>query len=313
MAHLQKKLYLEQEDFNMRKTGLGKGISSIFADNYTEAVVENKKESNTTLKLSQIETKSDQPRKYFDTEALEALADSIRAHGLIQPIAVRLMESGYYQIIAGERRYRASKLAGLSEIPVVILDADDLKTAQIALIENIQREDLNPYEEAQAFATLMQEFDLTQEQLSQSIGKSRSAIANTLRLLELPEDVLEMLKTGDISAGHARALLGLKDKNIVVETAIKVLDGALSVRDTEELVKRLNKAFDVAGQEEKVPPYEVDYVKDLETRARDLSGRQIKIKAKGKNKVVQIEFSDNEDLEEILVKICGKKIVEGAI
>ncbi len=297
----------------MRKTGLGKGISSIFADNYTEAVVENKKDSALTLKLSQIEPKSDQPRKYFDTEALEALADSIRAHGLIQPIAVRLMESGYYQIIAGERRYRASKLAGLSEVPVVIMDADDLKTAQISLIENIQREDLNPYEEAQAYATLMQDFDLTQDQLSQSIGKSRSAIANTLRLLELPEDVLEMLKTGDITAGHARALLGLKDKDAVVETAIKVLDNALSVRDTEDLVKKLNKLFDLANQEEKVVPYEVDYVKDLEGRARELSGRQIKIKAKGKTKVVQIEYSDNEDLEALLVKVCGKKIIEGIV
>ncbi|MBQ8739371.1 MAG: ParB/RepB/Spo0J family partition protein [Clostridia bacterium] len=297
----------------MRKTGLGKGISSIFADNYTEAVVENKKDSAQTLKLSQIEPKSDQPRKYFDTEALEALADSIRAHGLIQPIAVRPMESGYYQIIAGERRYRASKLAGLSEIPVVIMDADDLKTAQISLIENIQREDLNPYEEAQAYATLMQDFDLTQDQLSQSIGKSRSAIANTLRLLDLPDDVLEMLKTGDISAGHARALLGLKDKGTIVETAIKVLDNALSVRDTEDLVKKLNRLFDLANQEEKVVPYEVDYVKDLENRARELSGRQVKIKAKGKTKLLQIEYSDNEDLEALLVKVCGKKIIEGIV
>lgn len=292
--------------------GLGRGISSIFADNYTEKPAE-KKDGVTKLKLSQIEAKSDQPRKYFNTESLEALADSIKAHGLIQPILVRQTESGFYQIIAGERRFRASKMAGLTEIPVVITDADDLKTAELALIENIQREDLNPYEEAQAYQSLMQDFDLTQEQVAQSVGKSRAAIANTLRLLDLPEDVLEMLKTGDISAGHARALLGLKNKDAIVDTAIKILRDSISVRDTEDLVKKLNKLYDLAEKPEVEPEYVVDYVKDLEDRARSLSGREIKIKSKGKNKVIQIEYSDNEDLETLLVKICGKKIIEGIV
>ena len=154
----------------MKKTGLGKGLSSIFADNYTESVV-SKKESITTLKLSQLEPKSDQPRKYFDSDALEALADSISQHGLIQPIVVRRTELGFYQIIAGERRFRASKMAGLSEVPVVIVDADELKSAEISLIENIQREDLNPYEEAQGYYSLMHEFDLTPEQVSERVGK----------------------------------------------------------------------------------------------------------------------------------------------
>lgn len=295
----------------MKRTGLGKGLESIFADNYTERVEKN--EGISKLKLSQIEPKSDQPRKYFDTDALESLADSIAMHGLIQPILVRKVESGYYQIIAGERRYRASKMAGLTEVPVVIIDADELKTAELAIVENIQREDLNPYEEAQAYASLMDDFDLTQEQLSERVGKSRPAIANTLRLLELPEEVLEMLKTGDISAGHARALLGLKDKDSVIDTAQKILIRSLSVRDTEALVKKLNKLFETAEAVEEEEEYVVDYVRDLEDRARNLSGRQIKIKSKGKSKMIQIEYSDNEDLEELLVKICGKKIIEGVV
>jgi ParB family chromosome partitioning protein len=297
----------------MKKTGLGKGLSSIFADNYTESVV-SKKESITTLKLSQLEPKSDQPRKYFDSDALEALADSISQHGLIQPIVVRRTELGFYQIIAGERRFRASKMAGLSEVPVVIVDADELKSAEISLIENIQREDLNPYEEAQGYYSLMHEFDLTQEQVSERVGKSRSAIANTLRLLDLPDEVLEMLKTGDISAGHARALLALTDKEMIVDTAQKILIRSLSVRDTEALVKKLNRLAQEADEgEDDERQIIIDYVKDLENRARELTGRQVKIKTKGKNKVLQVEFADNEDLETLLVKLCGKNIIEGVL
>lgn len=297
----------------MKKTGLGKGLSSIFADNYTESVV-SKKESITTLKLSQLEPKSDQPRKYFDSDALEALADSISQHGLIQPIVVRRTELGFYQIIAGERRFRASKMAGLSEVPVVIVDADELKSAEISLIENIQREDLNPYEEAQGYYSLMHEFDLTQEQVSERVGKSRSAIANTLRLLDLPDEVLEMLKTGDISAGHARALLALTDKEMIVDTAQKILIRSLSVRDTEALVKKLNRLAQEADEgNDDERQIIIDYVKDLENRARELTGRQVKIKAKGKNKVLQVEFADNEDLETLLVKLCGKNIIEGVL
>lgn len=297
----------------MKKTGLGKGLSSIFADNYTESVV-SKKESITTLKLSQLEPKSDQPRKYFDSDALEALADSISQHGLIQPIVVRRTELGFYQIIAGERRFRASKMAGLSEVPVVIVDADELKSAEISLIENIQREDLNPYEEAQGYYSLMHEFDLTQEQVSERVGKSRSAIANTLRLLDLPDEVLEMLKTGDISAGHAKALLALTDKEMIVDTAQKILIRSLSVRDTEALVKKLNRLAQEADEgDDDERQIIIDYVKDLENRARELTGRQVKIKAKGKNKVLQVEFADNEDLETLLVKLCGKNIIEGVL
>ena len=300
------------------KRGLGRGLESIFADNYSpvEKVVTAtaKKDGVQTIRISEIEPKGDQPRKYFDTESLEALAESISQHGLLQPIIVREGEGGFYQIIAGERRWRASKMANLTEIPAIIMEADALKAAEVAIIENVQRENLNPYEEAQAYASLMKEFNLTQEEVSAKVGKSRPAIANTMRLLELPEDVLDLLKDGAISAGHARALLGLKDKSIIEETANKILDKALSVRDTEALVKKLNKIYEsaqnVADEIEEEDDLIVDYVKDLERKAMSLTGKQIKIQTKGKCRVVQIEFVDNEDLEDILVKLCGSKITE---
>lgn len=296
----------------MKKKALGKGLESIFADNYSfteENAVAN--EGVQTIKISQIEPKLNQPRKYFDPELLEQLADSISQHGLIQPIVVRPVSGGFYQIVAGERRWRASKLANLTEIPAIVMQADELKAAQIAIIENIQREDLNPYEEAQAYKALMNEFDLTQEEVSAQVGKSRSAIANTMRLLDLPEEVLEMLKTGDISAGHARALLGLKNKDDIVDTAQKILIRSLNVRDTELLVKKLNKLFEKKDEILEDDGLVVDYVNDLENRARQLTGRRFKIKANGVRKVVQVEFYDNEDLEEVLAKLCGDKIREG--
>jgi ParB family chromosome partitioning protein len=300
------------------KRGLGRGLESIFADNYSpvEKVVTTtvKKDGVQTLRISEIEPKADQPRKYFDTESLEVLAESISQHGLLQPIIVRKSEGGFYQIIAGERRWRASKLANLTEIPAIVMEADALKAAEIAIIENVQRENLNPYEEAQAYASLMSEFTLTQEEVSAKVGKSRPAIANSMRLLELPDEVLELLKAGDISAGHARALLGLKDKGIIEDTANKILVRSLSVRDTEDLVKKLNKAYENAlnGEEEKVDTSDVivDYIKDLEKKAMSLTGKRIKIQTKGKCRMVQIEYLDNEDLEDIMIKLCGKKIAE---
>ena len=300
------------------KRGLGRGLESIFADNYSpvEKIVTTtvKKDGVQTLRISEIEPKADQPRKYFDTESLEVLAESISQHGLLQPIIVRKSEGGFYQIIAGERRWRASKLANLTEIPAIVMEADALKAAEIAIIENVQRENLNPYEEAQAYASLMSEFKLTQEEVSAKVGKSRPAIANSMRLLELPDEVLELLKAGDISAGHARDLLGLKDKGIIEDTANKILIRSLSVRDTEDLVKKLNKAYENAlkGEEEKVDTSDliVDYIKDLEKKAMSLTGKRIKIQTKGKCRMVQIEYVDNEDLEDIMIKLCGKKIAE---
>lgn len=297
------------------KKGLGKGLDSIFADNYIEATASSQ-EGAQTLRVSEIEPKADQPRKYFDQEALEQLAESIKQHGLLQPIIVRESAGGFYQIIAGERRWRASKLAGLTEVPVIIMQADALKAAEIAIIENIQREDLNPYEEATAYRSLMEQYELTQEEVAEKVGKSRSAVANTMRLLELPEEVIDMLKTGDISAGHARALLSLKNKDeeAVVEVAKDILVRSLSVRDTEMLVKKLNKLFEKATNEPNQPKnddkLEVDYVKELERKAMTLTGKRVKISANSKVKTLQIEYFDNEDLEEILIKLCGKKIID---
>jgi ParB family chromosome partitioning protein len=295
----------------MKKKALGKGLESIFADNYTftdDSAIKN--DGVQTIKISQIEPKLNQPRKYFDSELLEQLADSISQHGLIQPIVVRPVSGGFYQIVAGERRWRASKLANLTEIPAIVMQADELKAAEIAIIENVQREDLNPYEEAQAYRALMEEFDLTQEEVSSKVGKSRSAVANAMRLLDLPDEVLEMLKTGDISAGHARALLGLKNKDDIIDAAHKILIRSLNVRDTELLVKKLNKLFEKKDEVLDEDELVVDYVNDLETRARQLTGRRFKIKTNGAHKVVQVEFYDNEDLEEVLAKLCGDKIRE---
>lgn len=295
----------------MKKERLGKGIASIFAENYIEETV--KDNGVETIKISLIEPKSDQPRKYFDEESLEQLADSIKQHGLLQPIIVRRIGGGFFQIVAGERRWRASKMAGLTEIPAIIIEADEMKASELAIIENVQREDLNPYEEAVAYKALMDTYGLTQEEVAQRVGKSRSAIANTLRLLDLPDDVLEMLKSADISAGHARALLGLKNKDAIVDVAMKILEFSLSVRDTEDLVKKLNKDYEKslkADEGEQEDELAVDYAKDLERRAMSLTGKIVKIKSKGKKKSVEIVYVDNEDLEDILVKLCGKEITE---
>ena len=300
------------------KRGLGRGLESIFADNYSPvekiATATVKKDGIQTVRISEIEPKADQPRKYFDTESLEALAESILQHGLLQPIILRESAGGFYQILAGERRWRASKMAGLTEIPAIIMEADELKAAELAIIENVQRDNLNAYEEAQAYSSLMNEFSLTQEEVAAKVNKSRSAIANTMRLLDLPDEVLELLKAGDISAGHARALLGLKDKEIIVDTAQKILIRSLSVRDTEALVKKLNKIYEASlkGEDENEVDDDliVDYIKDLERKAMSLTGKQIKIQSKGKCRLVQIEYVDNEDLEDILVKLCGRKITE---
>ncbi len=294
------------------KKGLGRGLDSIFADNYID-VSTSKNDGIQTLRLSQIEPKADQPRKHFDEEALLELSDSIKRHGLLQPIIVRESTQGYYQIIAGERRWRASKLAGLDEIPAIIMQTDELEAAEIAIIENIQRQDLNPYEEATAYKALIDQYGLTQEEVSEKVGKSRSAIANSMRLLDLPDDVLEMLKTGDISAGHARALLGLKNKDIIVDTAEQILVRSLSVRDTEGLVKKLNKEYEkglLPKEENESEEIEVDYIKDLEKRAMHITGKRVKIKNKGKVSTVEIDFYGNDDLEDILIKLCGKDIIE---
>ncbi len=287
-----------------KKSGLGRGLDSLFLDTLEDDV---KKEGVQQLKISLIDPKSGQPRKTFDGEALAQLADSISAHGVLQPILVREIGGDRYQIIAGERRWRAAKLAGLGEIPAMILDKDELSVAQIALVENIQRENLNPIEEAMAFRSLADEYGMTQDELSRQVGKSRSAIANAIRLLELPEAVLKMVAAGDLSAGHARALLGLRDRDLIIVLAKRTVEESLSVREVEEAVKKANRPAKVKPEPE--PTFRVDYVAELERKMMQGLGRKVKISAVGGKKSVSLYFEDNEDLEVLLRSIMGDEFV----
>ena len=288
------------------KRGLGKGLDSIFSEN-----LEEEKSGLTMLRLADIEPRKGQPRKVFDPEALSQLADSIAANGVIQPIVVRRSAGGFYEIIAGERRWRASKMAGLTEVPVVVMDIDDQKTAELSLIENIQREDLNPVEEASAYKILMETFKLTQEQLAQRVGKSRSAITNSLRLLDLPAEVLKLLSDGDISAGHARALLGLTIKNDILTLAELIVTKGLSVRAVEDLVRKMNaEAANPKVVETAVETGgEVNYITELEKALRRKFGRKVKIFHGKKSKRIEIEFSDERDLQTLLTQIGGDDLL----
>lgn len=288
-----------------RQSGLGRDFYAILDDNMLDA----KKGAGENIRISDIEPRHDQPRKTFDRESLEALADSIAAYGVLQPIIVRENANvkDTYEIIAGERRWRAAKMAGLSEIPAVILDGDDLQAAQVALIENIQREDLNPVEEALGYGALIDRFNLTQDQVAKQVGKSRSAVANMLRLLDLPDEVLEMLKSGDISAGHARALLGLEDEDKAIEIANRIVLKSLSVREVEALVKRINESKE-EEIEERVNPQIKIHMKELERRAMSALGRKVRISRSSKKKIVELTYDDDEDLEALLRSLCGNNI-----
>ena len=290
--------------------GLGRDFYSIFDDN----ILESKKGAAENIRISDIEPRRDQPRKTFEREALEVLADSIAAYGVLQPIIVREnpVAEGTYEIIAGERRWRASKMAGLTEIPAVIFDGDELKAAQVALIENIQREDLNPVEEAMGYGALIDKFGLTQDQVSKQVGKSRPAIANMLRLLELPREVLDMLKEGTISAGHARALLGLNSEELMIEYANKIVERSLSVREVESLVQRINN-LRADPEEERVHPQIKAQMKELERRAMSTLGRKVRISRSSHKKVVEISYSDDEDLESLLSSLCGNNIFDEVV
>lgn len=288
-----------------KNSGLGRGLDAIFFDNALAEENVNKENTITFIKISLIDPKSDQPRKYFDEAALADLAESIRENGLLQPILVREYGDGRYQIIAGERRFRACRIAGLSEIPAIIMDRDDKNAAQIALIENIQREDLNPLEEAMAYRSLREEYGMTQEELSYKVGKSRSAIANSLRILELPEEVLVMIASKELSAGHARTLLGLKDKEDMILLAQIAVEQDMSVRALEEAVKKANKPKKAKEETEEVVPF-VDYIREIELRIQRKIGRKAKIEEKGKKKTLTLYYEDNEDLDELLSLICGE-------
>ena len=293
-----------------RSSGLGRGLDAIFLDNTLMESEGGRENKISTLKISLVDPKSDQPRKYFDKEALEELAESIRENGLLQPILVREYGAGRYQIIAGERRFRASKLAELTEIPAIVLDKSDKEVAQIALIENLQREDLNPIEEAMAFKALKDEYDMTQEDLSFKIGKSRSAIANSIRLLDLPEEIVTMVAAKELSAGHARTLLGVKDREDMILLAQIAAEHDLSVRALEEEVKRINKPKKQKVEEEESEAPIVDYFREMELRIQRQLGRKVKIEDKGRKKTLTLFYEDNEDLDELLKAICGKDFLD---
>ena len=291
-----------------KNSGLGRGLDAIFLDNAPVEETRADGDRISQIKISLIDPKSDQPRKYFDKAALEELSASIVENGLLQPILVREYAGGRYQIIAGERRFRASKLAGLSEIPAIVLEKDDRRAAEIALIENIQREDLNPLEEALAYKSLAEDYSLTQEELSAKVGKSRSAIANTLRLLDLPDEVLTLVASKELSAGHARTILGLKNREDMILLAQQAVENDLSVRVIEEEVKRMNKPKKEAQPEEEEIPI-VDYFRELELRMQSHLGRRVKIEGKSRKKTITLTYEDNEDLDEIIKLLCGEQFL----
>ena len=273
--------------------GLGKGLGALLGDFGDEP---QDRSAYQTLPIYKVEPNPDQPRKDFDPEELENLAESIRVHGLIQPLTVREMPNGYYQIIAGERRWRASRLAKLSEVPVVILEADDKKAMELALIENLQRQDLNPVEEALGYKSLMEDYGLTQEEAASRVGKSRPAVANALRLLSLNPEVLELVRSGSLTAGHARAIASLKSEKKQLDAAKKVIALSLSVRQTETLCKNMEK--EPAPKKEEV--FAVDYVAECEKSLSKHLGRGVKIvngKRKGR---FELEFYGQEDLQKLL-------------
>ena len=277
--------------------GLGKGLSAIFSENDTED-----KNEIVTLKISQIEPNRTQPRRSFDEEALQELAGSIADHGVLQPILVRPQIYGGYQIVAGERRYRASRMAGLTEIPAIVRELDDSQTMQLALIENLQRQDLSPMEEAQGYRTLMDSYGFSQEEVARTVGKSRSAVANMLRLLGLPEEIKPVLEEGRLSAGHARALLGLNDPKNIEAAAKKIVDESLSVRQAESLVKKLNSD---AKKPEKEKPQKLSRYAEVELALNQVLGTKVKIKD-NKNDTggeLIIEFYDAPELYAIANKI----------
>ena len=275
-----------------KPSGLGRGLGALLGDDAL------KTESSGTLYLpiTSVENNASQPRKEFDEEALAQLADSIRQHGIIQPLTVRKLSSGYYQIIAGERRWRAARMAGLREVPAVVIEADDRKAAELAMIENLQREDLNPIEEAAGYRTLITQYNMTQEEAANRVGKSRSAVANSLRLLELSDTVQSLVQNGTLSAGHARALVVLSSP-LQIKAANAIVEGGLSVRQTEALVKRL--------QSEKKEPKEkdpnaVDYTAEAQKDLSSRLGRGVKIVSGRKKGRIELEYYGLDDLNDLL-------------
>lgn len=276
----------------MAKNVLKKDFNSIFEDNSFD-----EEESVSTLKLTDIEPNKSQPRKNFDPEALKTLADSIRQNGVIQPLLVRSMPDGSYQIVAGERRWRAAKMAGLTEVPVFIKELTDLQAQQIALIENLQRENLNPIEEASGYKELMDKFDMTQEDVARVVGKARSSVANSLRLLSLPKAVAELVENNDLSAGHCKVLLGIKDKNTMIDLAYKAANKEVSVREMERMVKNAEK------QPKPEKPKDIFFT-EAEISLANALQTQVKIVPGKKKSTIEIEFYSKEDLTDIINRLA---------
>lgn len=281
--------------------GLGRGLDALFGTPEVQSAQSSG--SCVFLPISQVEPGLNQPRKRFEPEALAELSESIQTHGIIQPLTVRrLASSGYYQIIAGERRWRAAKMAGLDQVPVVIIEADDRKVMELGLIENLQREDLNPVEEAKGYQVLMQEYGLTQDEVAQQMGKSRPAIANTLRLLALPEAVLILLEEGSLSAGHARAILAAPTQDLQIRAAQETSTHNLSVRQTEALVKSFQKLHEQENAPEKPAPGSDlrIYLADVEKSLASRFGRKVRVVDKGKKGRIELEYYDTDDLNALL-------------
>ena len=282
------------------KKGLGTGLDVLFGANRLDE--ENESEL-LTLPISKVEPRVDQPREYFDQQALQELADSIAQYGLIQPITVRKLDTGYYQIIAGERRWRASRMAGLDEVPVRVIEADDRKTAELALVENLQREDLNPIEEAKGYKTLIDEFGLTQEEAAKSVGRSRPSITNALRLLSLSPKVLEMVEKNELSAGHARALISITDDKKQLDAATEVREKGLSVRKTEQLAAKLSR--EVVPEKENNNSVSVDYAAEISDQLSKALGRKVKLTDGKKTGKIEIEFYGADDRENLIELLRG--------
>ncbi len=276
-----------------KKTGLGRGFDAIMFDN---AIDEASASNAVKLKLTEIEPNREQPRKQFDEDALNELAESISQHGVLQPLLVRPMRDGSYQLVAGERRWRASRIAGLTEVPVVIRELTDSQVAELALVENLQRENLNPMETANGFRDLAERFDYTQDEISKIIGCSRSAVANALRLLSLPEEVQRMVSATLISAGHAKAILSVEGENLQTELAKLVVKDGLSVRDTEAIARKMNKVPSTGKRTKKRNPY----YDEVEIALSDVLKRKVKVTKSSKKGSLEIEFFDDADLKKLL-------------
>lgn len=275
--------------------GLGRGLDSLFADNSVDEI----NPSVNKLRIMEIEPNHDQPRKDFDEKALSELTESIEQHGVLQPLVVRPLANGAYQLVAGERRWRAARIAGLTEVPVVIKELSDEEVIEIAMIENLQREDLNPLEEALGYRYMMDELGITQEQAAEKVGKSRPAVANALRLLKLPDEVQEMVKNNLISPGHARALLGFDSEDMIIQTAKLIVKDDLSVREVETVVKNSKKAPKISKQQKRDK-----FFSEVELALVENLGRKVKIKESKRDAgLLEIEFFDKDDLESLAMKL----------